>query len=131
MADVFLSYARADRLKAEQVKAALEGAGLSVFFDVEGLDGGDLFPDVLDREVKTAGAEASSAGIGRRRNCLTVIHGRHPGGDRGFPEMGDAVGPPGGNFGLDFGCWSWGRLRFREAENARDGGGVLAGRGGV
>lgn len=54
--DVFLSYARADTARAEQIKNLLENLGLSVFFDTEGLDGGDVFPDVLDREVKAAGA---------------------------------------------------------------------------
>ena len=33
MADVFLSYARVDRALAEQVKAGLEAAGLTVFFE--------------------------------------------------------------------------------------------------
>ncbi|MEM1107007.1 MAG: toll/interleukin-1 receptor domain-containing protein [Pseudomonadota bacterium] len=56
MADVFISYARSERPKAEAIKDLLEAAGLSVFFDVQGLDGGDVFPDVLDREVKSAGA---------------------------------------------------------------------------
>ncbi len=56
MADVFLSYARTDAAAAERLRAALQGLGLTVFFDTEGLDGGDVFPDVLDREVKTAGA---------------------------------------------------------------------------
>lgn len=56
MADVFLSYARADAAEAERLRDALQGLGLTIFFDTEGLDGGDVFPDVLDREVKTAGA---------------------------------------------------------------------------
>lgn len=87
MADVFLSYARGDRAIAEQVKAGLEGAGLSVFFDVEGLDGGDVFPDVLDREVKGAGAVVSlwsqhslsrpwvkqECSIGLKRKCLIPL----------------------------------------------------------
>lgn len=87
MADVFLSYARADLAVAEQVKAGLEAAGLSVFFDVEGLDGGDVFPDVLDREVKTAGAVVSlwskhslsrpwvkqECSIGLKRKCLIPL----------------------------------------------------------
>jgi len=87
MADVFLSYARVDRALAEQVKAGLEAAGLSVFFDVEGLDGGDVFPDVLDREVKGAGAVVSlwsqhslsrpwvkqECSIGLKRKCLIPI----------------------------------------------------------
>lgn len=87
MADVFLSYARVDRAIAEQVKAGLEAAGLSVFFDVEGLDGGDVFPDVLDREVKGAGAVVSlwsqhslsrpwvkqECSIGLKRKCLVPL----------------------------------------------------------
>lgn len=87
MADVFLSYARVDLAKAERVKGALEAAGLSVFFDVEGLDGGDVFPDVLDREVKTAGAVVSlwsphslsrpwvkqECSIGLKRKCLVPV----------------------------------------------------------
>lgn len=56
MADVFLSYARAEYAAAEIIYKLLTDLGLSVFFDVEGLDGGDVFPDVLDREVKSAGA---------------------------------------------------------------------------
>ena len=56
MADIFLSYSRPDTARARQIKQALESLGLTVFFDTEGLDGGDVFPDVLDREVKSAGA---------------------------------------------------------------------------
>ena len=59
MADVFLSYARKEREKAEPIREALAALGLTVFFDVDELDGGDVFPDVLDREVKTAGAVVS------------------------------------------------------------------------
>ena len=59
MADIFLSYARREQAKALPIKDALEAIGLNVFFDVDGLDGGDVFPDVLDREVKTAGAVIS------------------------------------------------------------------------
>ncbi|WP_291201877.1 TIR domain-containing protein [Hyphomonas sp.] len=87
MADVFLSYARMDRALAEKVKAGLDAAGLSVFFDVEGLDGGDVFPDVLDREVKGAGAVVSlwsqhslsrpwvkqECSIGLKRKCLIPL----------------------------------------------------------
>lgn len=54
--DIFLSYARADVARAVQIKELLESLGLTVFFDIEGLDGGDVFPDVLDREVKSARA---------------------------------------------------------------------------
>ena len=59
MADIFLSYARADTARAIVIKDALEALGLTVFFDTEGLDSGDIFPDVLDREVKSAGAVVS------------------------------------------------------------------------
>ncbi|MEQ9504874.1 MAG: toll/interleukin-1 receptor domain-containing protein [Hyphomonas sp.] len=55
-ADVFLSYARQDVARALTIKDALEELGLNVFFDADGLEGGDVFPDVLDREVKAAGA---------------------------------------------------------------------------
>ena len=55
MADVFISYARVERDEAEAIRARLEALGLSVFLDVEGLDGGDVFSEVLDREVKTSG----------------------------------------------------------------------------
>ena len=55
VSDIFISYARAERERAEAVKDALETEGLSVFLDVAGLDAGDSFPDVLDREVKSAG----------------------------------------------------------------------------
>lgn len=54
MADIFLSYARKDRELAVVIKERLERQGYSVFFDVDKLDGGDVFPDVIDREVKTA-----------------------------------------------------------------------------
>jgi len=54
--DIFLSYARADHERAEQIKELLEGLGLTVFFDTEGLDGGHVFHDVIDREVKAATA---------------------------------------------------------------------------
>ncbi len=57
--DVFLSYARQDTARAEQIKIALEGLGLTVFFDVDGLDGGDVFPEVLSRKIAEAGATLS------------------------------------------------------------------------
>lgn len=55
MADVFISYARSDHAKAAQFRHLLDKEGLSVFFDVDGIDGGQVFPDVLDRELKSAG----------------------------------------------------------------------------
>ena len=54
--DVFLSYARADSDRAMVIKDALEALGLSVFFDVDDMDGGDEFPDVIRDEVIAAGA---------------------------------------------------------------------------
>ena len=59
MADVFLSYARKDAGKALIIKEALEALGLNVFFDTDGLDGGDVFPDVLEREIRRSGAVVS------------------------------------------------------------------------
>lgn len=55
MADVFISYAREEQARAEEVRRALEALGLSVFFDVERLDAGDTWSDVIDRELKSAG----------------------------------------------------------------------------
>lgn len=54
MHDVFISYPRRDRARVEPIKIALEGLGLSCFFDVEGIDAGDQFPDVIDTAVKRA-----------------------------------------------------------------------------
>jgi len=56
MADVFISYARAEYAVARVVASRLESLGLTVFIDQTGLDGGDVFADKLDHEVKTAGA---------------------------------------------------------------------------
>lgn len=61
MADVFISYARSlqhdDHRRAADLKRKLErDHGLSVFLDVEGLEGGDEFPEVLNRELRGAGA---------------------------------------------------------------------------
>jgi hypothetical protein len=56
MVDVFLSYPRKARAKVEPIKRGLESLGLDVFFDVQGIDGGDAFPDVIDRAVKSAKA---------------------------------------------------------------------------
>ncbi len=54
MSDVFLSYARRDVARAQIIRQGLEDLGLKVFFDLEGLDSGDVFPDVLDKAVKSA-----------------------------------------------------------------------------
>ncbi|MES1199421.1 MAG: toll/interleukin-1 receptor domain-containing protein [Pseudomonadota bacterium] len=52
--DVFISYARIDAEKAALVRERLTALGLTVFFDVEGIDTGEEFPDIIDREVKNA-----------------------------------------------------------------------------
>ncbi|MBL8550373.1 MAG: toll/interleukin-1 receptor domain-containing protein [Hyphomonadaceae bacterium] len=52
--DVFISYARDDAARAQIVRERLEGLGLHVFFDAEGIDSGQEFPVVIDRAVKTA-----------------------------------------------------------------------------
>lgn len=54
MVDVFISYARDQRALVEPIRAALVELGLTVFFDIEGIDGGDEFPMVLDRAVRAA-----------------------------------------------------------------------------
>lgn len=54
MADVFLSYARQERNEVIPIKALLEKLGLSVFIDVEGLDGGDHFPQRLEQEIRAS-----------------------------------------------------------------------------
>lgn len=54
MADVFISYARKDKARVAPLKAALDHLGVDAFFDLDGIDGGDRFPDVLDQTVKAA-----------------------------------------------------------------------------
>jgi hypothetical protein len=54
--DVFVSYARAERAKAEPIKKFLEAQGYKVFFDIEGLNAGNRFPTVLDNAVREAKA---------------------------------------------------------------------------
>ena len=53
---VFISYGRRDRARVEPVNETLQELGLSTFFDIEGIDGGDTFPDAIDRAVKSAAA---------------------------------------------------------------------------
>jgi formylglycine-generating enzyme required for sulfatase activity len=54
--DVFISYPRVERARVEPIKAKLETLRLETFFDVQGIDGGDTFPDVIDRALKSAKA---------------------------------------------------------------------------
>lgn len=52
--DVFISYPRSERVRVEQIKQKLDAMGLVVFFDLEGIDGGDVFPEVIDHALKSA-----------------------------------------------------------------------------
>lgn len=54
--DVFVSYARSERSLVEPINAALIDLGLTTFFDVEGIDGGDHFPKVIDDAIRASGA---------------------------------------------------------------------------
>ncbi len=54
MADVFLSYATEDRPLAERLAAALEKAGLSVWWD-RYIRGGSEFSQDIERELEAAG----------------------------------------------------------------------------
>jgi TIR domain len=54
MYDVFISYARQERQHVEPIKNLLERAGFRVFFDIQGIDTGDEFPDVIDQALKQA-----------------------------------------------------------------------------
>ncbi len=56
MVDVFISYPRASRAKAEAIKARLEALGLDCFFDMERIDGGANFPDLIDRALRRSKA---------------------------------------------------------------------------
>ena len=52
MVDVFISYPRAQRDRVEPIREKLTALGLDVFFDLEGIDGGATFPDVIDRALR-------------------------------------------------------------------------------
>ncbi len=83
MADIFLSYASADREKARQIAHCLQQVGWSVWWD-RALLGGQVFSQVIARELAAAGcvvvlwsphARSSDwvpdeAAEGRRRNVL-------------------------------------------------------------
>src|SRR6266550_590254 len=53
MADIFISYAREDRQKAEWLSAALRDAGWSVWWD-RGILPGSTFEQVIAHELSTA-----------------------------------------------------------------------------
>jgi hypothetical protein len=52
LVDIFISYARSQRALAEPIKERLEALGYDVFFDIEGIDGGADFPEVIDRALR-------------------------------------------------------------------------------
>jgi len=54
MADVFLSYARADAATSVIIKDVLESLGLTVFYDSETIETGQEWPDALDSELREA-----------------------------------------------------------------------------
>jgi formylglycine-generating enzyme required for sulfatase activity len=54
LVDVFISYPRAARAKVEPIKAKLDALGLDCFFDLENIDGGKNFPDIIDRALRTS-----------------------------------------------------------------------------
>jgi adenylate cyclase len=55
MADVFVSYARSDKLLVAPLVAAIEAQGWSVWWDPE-IDAGQQFDDQIERELKAAKA---------------------------------------------------------------------------
>jgi hypothetical protein len=55
--DVFISYPRRNREQVLAIKRLLDAKGLVVFFDVEGgVDGGDVYTDVVDQKLREAKA---------------------------------------------------------------------------
>jgi formylglycine-generating enzyme required for sulfatase activity len=56
VADVFISYPRAARGKAEIIRDRLEALGIRCFFDMDKIDAGDNFPDVIDRALRASQA---------------------------------------------------------------------------
>ena len=54
MVAVFISYPRVERAKVQLIKTELDALGLETFFDIEGIDGGDAFPDVIDKALREA-----------------------------------------------------------------------------
>jgi hypothetical protein len=54
LADIFLSYAREDLVKAKQLTAALENQGWSVFWDRTALLAGQDFEEVIEQAIGQA-----------------------------------------------------------------------------
>jgi hypothetical protein len=54
MADIFLSYSQQERAVAQTIVPLLTGEGWTVWWDADGLSGGDLFRTVIERELSAA-----------------------------------------------------------------------------
>lgn len=54
--DVFISYPRTQREKAEIIREKLEALGLGVFYDLHDIDGGEEFPDIIDKHLRSCKA---------------------------------------------------------------------------
>ena len=54
MIDVFISYSRSPRSVVEPIKYKLDALGLSCFFDMHQIDGGAVFPDVIDKALRNS-----------------------------------------------------------------------------
>jgi formylglycine-generating enzyme required for sulfatase activity len=94
MADVFISYAREDRERAERLARALEAAGWSVWWDREILPGHD-FTAVIGAELAAARAVVviwSAASIGSRWVRDEAAEGLERGAL--VPVLFDGVEPP-------------------------------------
>lgn len=57
--DVFLSYARSELSDTVLIREKLQSLGLKIFFDTEGIEGGDEFPDIINSAIKQSGAVLS------------------------------------------------------------------------
>jgi formylglycine-generating enzyme required for sulfatase activity len=99
MADVFLSYKRADRARVEPVVALLERAGLSVWWDST-LVAGERFDQVIQQEIEQAGCVVVAWSV-HSVDAIWVRDEAGRGRDRGVlvPFSLDGARPPIG-FGL-------------------------------
>lgn len=115
MADVFISYARQERDRAEQIKSKLDELKLDLFFDIESIDGGAAFPVVLTKALDGSRAVLAccSPYYFTRPWCMSEAH---EGATRGILvpvilERFERTAPPlnlrGLNF-LDLSDWSGG-----------------------
>lgn len=56
MVDVFISYPRRERARADLIKTKLTALGLDLFFDIEGIDGGAEFPAIITHALDNSKA---------------------------------------------------------------------------